>query len=125
MDQSHRAIRELMAEACAVTSTFPNLLTSKSLRMCHATLADIRVAQWAERLAIGNWTEVAGADASAKEHTSFPIRYAGKKDASAEFARQHTIIMAARATAVASDASSRLRVALRSAPHAQRESTPG
>ena len=81
----HSAIRELAEMAKATTST--GLITSKGFRMMQPTLADVRSADWGERLAIGNWSEGPTAKPQLSGRSVIPARYQGCRDASAAFTK--------------------------------------
>ena len=82
MHTFHATIREIAAECGAAEN--PELMTSKGFRMAHPTLADLRGAQWHERLALGNWKEAAGARPDHRLSV-IPARYQGHRDLSAAF----------------------------------------
>ena len=80
----HSCLRELALESAAATT--PQFLTSKSCRMLHPTLCDVRGADWGERMAVGNWTECPNV-AQHGRHSTIPVRYQGDREASAAFVK--------------------------------------
>ena len=86
MGTFHHTIRELVIEARAAEDAC--LVTSKSFRMFGVTLADVRGADWSERLALGNWCEVPGGSAGGqRKQNVIPVRYSGDRENSAAFVK--------------------------------------
>ena len=84
MSTFHACLRELAIESAAAST--PEFLTSKSCRMVHPTLCDLRGADWGERMAVGCWTDCPDATKHGR-HSIIPILYQGDREASAAFVK--------------------------------------
>ena len=88
----HQAVRELVVEAGAAADA--QLVTSKGARMVQITIAELRNADWSERLILGNWAETPGSAGGRGANANLiPARYSGDKSNSAAFLKLMQLLL--------------------------------